>query len=412
MEIVNKTVLPNGIRVITEHIESVRSAAVGIWVKTGSRNETHAQSGITHFIEHMLFKGTENRTAFELAHTIESAGGYLNAFTSTEYTCYYVRCLDTELKNSLSVLADMIRHPLFPSEEIEKEKKVVIEEMKMYRDNPDDYLSEEFVTKLFSPHPLGRPIIGYEDTVNSFKRDNLMEYMSDQYRGPELIVAASGNVRHQDLVEIAESLLGEITKKPSETDVIPVSNSPSPKLTFTLTKDIEQTHFLLGRKAISISDENRYKLLLLNNLLSGGMSARLHQNIREKYGYCYSIHAFSQSFSDSGMFGVYTGTDASYLDHVRDLIKIEFDKLGQDKVSDKELGDAKRQLKGKLLLAQESMNNRMMRLGKNEIYFNTYVTMDELVSNIDAVTASEVQSYAGEFLNLDHFNEGILKPEE
>ena len=201
VEYVTKTTLPNGLRIVTESIGSVKTISVGIWVKTGSRNEKKELAGVTHFLEHMLFKGTKKRTAFEIAQSMESVGGYLNAFTSSEYTCYYARCVDEQLSRALDVLSDMVLHPSFPEKEIEKEKKVVIEEMKMYRDSPDDYLFEAFTTKMFQNHALGRPILGFEDTVSAFTRQNLYDYMKDRYRPDNLLVAVAGNVNHEEVVE-------------------------------------------------------------------------------------------------------------------------------------------------------------------------------------------------------------------
>ena len=408
-EEVKKTLLPNGLRVVSETIDNVRSVAVGIWVQTGSRHEISDEAGITHFLEHMLFKGTKSRNSFDIASSIEAAGGYLNAFTSAEYTAYYARCLDTELETSLDVLSDMVMNSTFPAEEVEKEKKVVIEEMKMYRDSPDDYVFEEFSNQLFKGHSLGRPIIGFEKTVNSFSRDDLYTYMANRYTPSNLLVCVSGNVDHDKLVELAQKYLGERkTADPRENGDIMNEYRPEKRV---LTKAIEQTHYIYGRRGLSHNDDDRYQLLLVNTVLSGGMSARLHQNIREKYGYCYSINSFAQSFVDSGIFGVYVGTDEEYIDHVKNLIRQEFNRLIETKVSEKELGQAKTQLKGKLLLSQESMNSRMNRAAKSEIYYKRHITLDEMVKNIDAVSAEEIQKFSETFFNDELFSETILKPE-
>lgn len=409
IDFVEKTVLDNGLKVVTEKVDSVKSVSVGIWVKTGSRNETEKQAGITHFLEHMLFKGTETRTSYDIAMSMESVGGYLNAFTSSEYTCYYSRCLNTKFEQAMDVLSDMVLHPSFPEEEIEKEKKVVIEEMKMYRDSPDDYLFEEFSNKLFEGHPLGRPIIGFEETVSAFDRQDLYDYMDERYQPWNLLVAVAGNAEHQEVVQLVSKYFGGVQAKGEDQE-----NPELPEYRVseqTLSKDIEQTHLILGRRGLDFDHDDKYRLLLANTVLGGGMSSRLHQNVREKYGYCYSINTFNQSYQDTGIFGVYVGTDRDYVKHVRNLIETELEKLQQNLIPEKELSEAKAQLKGKLMLSLESMSNRMSRLAKSELYFNRFVTLDELVDHIDNVKADEVQDFAQDFFDKGQFSEAILLPE-
>jgi len=406
---VNKTVLPGGLKVVTEHIKSVKSVTVGIWVKTGSRDEKEEQAGITHFLEHMLFKGTSKRTAYDIALSMEAVGGYLNAFTSTEYTCYYARCLDTQMGRALDVLTDMLGNSTFPKEEIEKEKKVVIEEMKMYRDSPDDYIFEEFSSQVFKNHPIGRPIIGYENTVSDFTRENLLDYISSRYQAPNLLVAVAGNVNHEEVVKLVQ----EHVNVDNSGDLINIDQpmtdyQPDSKV---LTKQIEQTHMIIGRRGLDFDHTDKYTLLLANTVLGGGMSSRLHQNIREKFGYCYSIGTFNQSYTDSGLFGVYIGTDKEYVDHVRELIGKEFEQIRTELVPAKELHEAKSQLKGKLLLSQESMSNRMTRLAKSELYFNRFVTLDELVDNIDQVSAEDIRTFSESFFDKNLYSETLLLPE-
>lgn len=414
IESVERSTFGNGVQVLTEHIPSVRSISIGIWVKTGSRNESAAQAGVTHFLEHMVFKGTEKRSPYQIAASLEMLGGHLNAFTGSEYTCYYARCLDTHLPVALDVLSDMVNNSQFPDGEIAKEKKVIIEEMKMYRDSPDDYVFEEFSNLAFGSHPLGRPIIGYEDTVNAVDRQSLFDYVDRRYFPANLIVATAGNVTHAQVLEVLETFFrGRVAANPT-TDA-PTAEPPLEPITAgerrVLTKPIEQTHYIIGRRSLATADPLRYPLLIMNTVLSGGMSARLHQNIREKYGYCYSVNSFLQSYHDTGLFGVYVGTDKEYLDHVRELIMVEFRRLQDEQLTDQELFEAKSQLKGKLLLAQESMSNRMTRLAKSELYYGRYVPLDELVKEIDSVTAESVQNFAAQFLNSESFVETILQPE-
>lgn len=405
-----KTTLPNGLQVVTEEIDSVKSVTVGIWVKTGSRNETDKQAGITHFLEHMLFKGTENRSSYDIALSMESVGGYLNAFTSTEYTCYYSRCLDTKLPVALDVLTDMVRNSTFPEEEMEKEKKVVLEEMKMYRDSPEDVLFEEFSRQTFNHHPIGRPVIGFEETVSSFSRDDLYNYINDRYKPSNLIVAVAGNADHDEVVK----LVSESLNMNSSGEVEPLNQPLTEYSTFSkkISKSIEQTHMISGRRGLYYDHKDKYMLLLANTVLGGGMSSRLHQNIREKYGYCYSIGTFNQSYTDSGLFGVYIGTDREYVDHVRELINKEFELIREQPVPDQELAEAKAQLKGKLMLSQESTSNRMTRLAKSQIYFDRFVTLDELVENINSVTKEDLRNFTESFFDPEIFSETVLLPEK
>lgn len=406
---VRKTVLDNGLKVVTENIESVRSISVGIWVKTGSRNEDDSLAGITHFLEHMLFKGTEKRSAYEIVQSMESVGGYLNAFTSTEYTCYYARCLDTKLETAMDILSDMVRNSQFPEEELEKEKKVVIEEMKMYRDSPEDVVFEEFSGEVFRNHPIGRPILGYEETVSAFNRQNLFDYVQERYQPDNLLIAVAGNVDHEEVVKLAMNHLNQTKSNSTENKEQPLL--PYEKFKKEITKPIEQTHMVTGRRALNYDHPDKYLLLLANTILGGGMSSRLHQNIREKYGYCYSIGPFNQSYTDSGLYGVYVGTDKDYVEHVRKLIAAEFNRMQEETVGDQELSEAKAQLKGKLLLSQESTSNRMTRLAKSELYFNRFVTLDELVENIDAVNAEKLRTFSESFYDPEIYSETVLLPE-
>ncbi len=404
-----KTRLLNGLTVVTEKVEGVKSVSVGIWAKTGSRNEKDSQAGVTHFLEHMLFKGTESRSSYDIALSMESVGGYLNAFTSSEYTCYYSRCLDTQLERALDVLSDMVLHPSFPEDEIEKEKKVVIEEMKMYRDSPSDYLFENFSGHVFDGHPLGRPVIGYEETVSNFTRQDLYDYMADRYQPENLLISVAGNINHEEVVQKVEEFFVDVAQQEGADYDPPLS--PYKPGTQKLRKAIEQTHLILGRRGLNYNHDDKYKLLLVNAILGGGMSSRLHQNVREQYGYCYTISSFNQSYRDTGLYGVYVGTDEEYVDHVEEIIFKELDRLRTEYVPQKELEEAKAQLKGKLLLSLESMSNRMRRLAKSEIYFDRFINLDELISNIDAVEADEIQEFAGDFFEQNTFSKAILLPE-
>jgi predicted Zn-dependent peptidase len=407
---IRKTVLPNGLKIVTENIPGIMSISAGIWVKSGSRHESEEQAGITHFLEHMMFKGTKERSAYDIAQSMESVGGYLNAFTSTEYTCYFARCLDTKLDRAIDVLSDMVRNSQFPEEELEKEKKVVLEEMKMYKDSPDDYIFELFSTHAFKDHPIGRPIIGYEQTVSAFTRQDLFNYIADRYRPDNLLVAVAGHVDHDEVVRAITEKLPLESGEPTVNIAQPLT--PYEKVSIEESRVIEQTHMVMGKRALNFDHPDKYLLLLANTVLGGGMSSRLHQNIREKYGYCYAIGTFNQSYTDSGLFGVYIGTDKDYVEHVRKLIGKEFERIQNEKVGEKELSEAKSQLKGKLLLSQENTSNRMTRLAKSELYFNRFVSLDELVENIDGVTGDDLLNFSQSFFQADHFSEALLLPEK
>ncbi len=409
VDFTDKTTLDNGLTVLTEKIESVKSVSAGIWVKTGSRNEKKEQAGVTHFLEHMLFKGTEIRSSYEIALSMESVGGYLNAFTSSEYTCYYARSISSQLPKALDVLSDMLLNPAFPEDEMEKEKKVVIEEMKMYRDSPRDYLFEEFNSQIFEGDALGRPVIGFEDTVNGFERQNLYDYMEDRYQPWNLLVAVAGDVNHDETVKLVEEHFNGVNGQQKNGQQESLSSyKPGSQ---TLSKSIEQTHFILGKRGLSYDDEDKYRLLLTNSILGGGMSSRLHQNVREKYGYCYTIGSFNQSFSDTGLYGIYTGTDIEYVEHVEELVKKELKRLQDESVPQKELDEAKAQLKGNMLLSLENTSNRMQRLAKSELYYDRFISIEELTENIDAVSAEDIQEFARAFFGEGQFSKAILKPE-
>jgi predicted Zn-dependent peptidase len=395
--------------IVTEKIESVKSVSTGIWAKTGSRNETDKQAGVTHFLEHMLFKGTESRSSYDIALSMESVGGYLNAFTSSEYTCYFARCLDTQIERALDVLSDMVLHPSFPEEEMVKEKKVVIEEMKMYRDSPSDYLFEHFSNSIFEGHPLGRSILGTEETVSSLQRTDLYDYMNDRYQPDNLLIAAAGNVDHDEIIRMVKAFFSGI--KPQKGSTYDPALTPYKRQQQTLQKAIEQTHLILGRRSLNFNHDDKYKLLLTDTILGGGMSSRLHQNVREKYGYCYTISTFNKSYMDTGFYGVYVGTDSEYVDHVEELIFDELQRLQNEPVPQKEFEEAKAQLKGKLMLMLENTSNRMQRLAKSEIYYNRFMTIDELITDIEAVKADEVRNFAVEFFEESQFSKAVLFPE-
>ncbi len=408
LPVFRKTRLPNGVRVISETIPSVRSVSVGVWVFTGSRDEAVDESGISHFIEHMVFKGTERRRMFHIAQRMESVGGYLNAFTSKEYTCYYARALDEHLARSIDVVCDLILQPSFPVKDLEKEKDVVLEEMKMYEDAPEDYVFDIFDGVIYKDHGLGRPIIGFPETVKAFTREQLLSYLNSHYTTDRIVLAVAGNADHDEVVKAAERIFHGATRDEGSAYRSPVNGYYPAEL--VAERPMQQAHLVLGTRSYDVHHPKRTTLSVLNTLLGGGMSSRLNQNIREKYGFCYNVYSFMNMHGDAGDFGVYMGTDASKIDRAKKLIFRELDKLVDKPVSQRTLNQAKNQVKGSIMLGLESMSNRMMRIGRQELYFERYLSLDEIIAEIDRVCAEDVQQVAEELFRPDQFSTTVLLP--
>jgi predicted Zn-dependent peptidase len=404
----DKTTLPNGLRIVTEAIPSVRSVSVGVWVYTGSRDESEAEAGISHFIEHMVFKGTERRRMDQIARRLESVGGYLNAFTTKEYTCYYARALDEHLDRAIDVTCDLILRPTFPEKELDKEKDVVIEEIKMYEDLPEDLIFDRYEAVVYKNCTLARPIIGDPDSVRSFTRDQLQEYVDARYTPARTIISVAGNIDHNRVVQYVRKAFEGVDRANRE-HPMPVVNGYAPG-DLIEPRPIQQAHLVLGRRAFSIMDERRSVLNVLNTILGSGMSSRLNQNIREKYGFCYSIYSFVNMQSDTGDFGVYMGTDSKKIPRATKLILREMDRLAQVPISPRLLHQAVSQVKGSLMLGLESMSNRMMRLGKQELYFGRNFSLDEIIASVEAVTAAQVQDLAQTLFAPDSFSTIALTP--
>ena len=405
---VQRTVLDSGVRVLTETVPSVGSVAVGAWVDAGSRDETDAEGGITHFIEHMVFKGTRRRRGYLINQRMESVGGYLNAFTTKEHTCFYARGLKEHLGRGLETVLDLVTEPTLPPKEIEKEKDVVVEEIKMYEDAPEDHVFDHYEAALYPGHPLGRPVIGTPESVRSFSRDDLEAYIGRHYVPNRLVVSVAGNVRHAEAVRHVERLLEGFERRPVEARRAPADGyAPSDVV---VERPIQQAHLVVGTRAFGARDERRTTLSVLNTILGGGMSSRLNQNIREKYGWCYSVYSFVNVQTDSGDLGVYIGTDASRVDRSRALIERELAKLAEAPVSDRMLTRAKHQLKGSIVLGLESTTNRMQRLGRVELTYGRVVPIDEVVAEIDAVTAEGVREVAEELFAPGRLSSAVLLP--
>ncbi|MEX2115528.1 MAG: pitrilysin family protein [Bacteroidota bacterium] len=403
-----KTTLPNGLRVVTEKISHVRSASVGVWVDVGSRDEDPSLNGITHFIEHMVFKGTKKRSLREISRSIESVGGYMNAFTSKEHTCFYARVLDEHARLALDVLSDLTLNALFPEKDVEKEKGVVIEELRNAEDDPDDIIHDYFEKSLYGSHPMGFPVIGTENNLRSFHRNDLLKYRKKHYVPGGMVIAAAGNIEHDEVVDLAGSLfpLGvgkseqRVRKKPM--------GRPGQKV--EIEKPIQQAHVCMGTVAFSIRSKQRYPMMVLNTLLGDGMSSRLFQNIRERYGFAYSVYSFVSLQSDTGSFGVYVGTDKTHVDASMELVVKELEGLKKKPVFASELRRTKEQLKGSMMLSLESIPSRMMRLGSSELYFNELSPLDSIIRRIDAVTPDEIQALASNLFKAEDFSRIVFLP--
>ncbi|MGE5552758.1 MAG: M16 family metallopeptidase [Betaproteobacteria bacterium] len=390
-----KTVLENGLRVVTEYLPHVRSVAMGFWFGVGARHEDARSNGLSHLIEHLIFKGTEKRSARQIAEEFDSTGGQLNAYTSKEYTCYYARVLDKHLPRATEVLADMILHSRFAEEDLEKEKGVVQEEIKMYEDSPDEMVHDLFTQAILDGHPLGRTILGTARTVASFTREDLLAYRHRHYTPDNLVVAAAGHVEHEAVVAEVERHFREFSGRRVGDGEHQWTAKPRPVLR---PKDTEQVHLCLGVEGLRRNDDRKYALFTLDVILGGGMSSRLFQELREERGLVYSTYSYHVCYQETGVFGIYAGTSPQNADQVVELVQQEFARLLADGVGEEELQRAKEQLKGSLVLSLESTASRMSRIAKSELFDERYDTPDELVAKVDAVTAEDVDALARELL--------------
>lgn len=404
-----KTILSNGIRLVTEEIPYVRSVSVGVWVNAGSRDEHSSNNGISHFLEHMVFKGTKRYSAQQIARSLEKVGGYLNAFTTKEQTCFYARVLDAHLTEAVDVISDLVQYPVFRSKDVEKEKLVVLEEMKNIEDDPDDLIHDYVDQAVYADHPLGFPIIGTAENVRAFSGKLAEEYLHAHYISGQIVVAAAGNVKHERLAELVEKLFG--TQRRSSHRPRRVSGPRKARaIQRVYEKPINQAHICLGTLGYSVKDSSRYPLLVLNTLLGEGMSSRLFQNIREKYGFAYNVYSFANLMSDTGNFGAYIATDKNKVDESIALIHREFEKVASKPVSSAELKRAKAQLKGSMMLSLESMSNRMMRLGSGEIFFGEHIPLDEILRKIESIAAEDVVQVAKDLLPTENFSTIVITP--
>jgi predicted Zn-dependent peptidase len=392
---VSRTSLPNGIRVITETVPHVRSVSIGVWIGTGARRETVKTNGISHFIEHMLFKGTTNRSAEEIAREADSTGGNLDAYTAKELVSYNIKVLDEHLPIAFDILADLVLHPKFDEADIEKEKGVILEELKMEVDNPEYLVHETFFSKFWKNHALGRSILGTKATIGSFNHEMVREYYDEVYSSSNIVITAAGRVAHSAIVELALTYFGSLPSRPAApADPVPHSQPP---LILKNKRSLEQTHLCMGVPAYPIADERRYGTYLLSTILGGGMSSRLFQNVREKHGLAYSVFSELNLYRDSGCLAVYAGTSEESVKKVIAMVVDEFRQLCNEIVPAEELRRAKDHLKGSLALSLESTSARMSNLARQELFFGRFQTVDEMMEGIEQVTADNIQAIACDF---------------
>ena len=395
MSRIRKSILDNGVSVITEKMADVESASLGVWVKTGSRHESERTSGISHFIEHMLFKGTPKRSALDVAKEIESVGGILNAFTGREYTCFYSKVLADNLPIAIDLLSDIFLNSLFDPEELKKEKKVVLQEIKMVEDTPDDLVHDLFSETFWKDQPMGRPILGKRSTLKGLTRRDIKTYMARRYRADSVFITATGNVNHNALVGALSSTFGKIKARAE-------ANPPkAPVVTRgvkLVKRDLEQVHLCMGVSVPPMTDSKRFRLYLINTMLGSGMSSRLFQEIREKRGLAYSVYSYLNLCKDTGSLIVYAGTSRESFSEVVEVVLNEFEKLA-DELTSEQLQHTKDQLKGGIVLALETTDARMMKIAKDEIYFGKSMPIKKLVKEVDRVRVEDVKESVRELLN-------------
>lgn len=392
MENVNKDVLDNGLTVLTERMPQVRSVSMGVWVKTGSRSESPELNGVAHFVEHLLFKGTRRRTAEEIAREVDSIGGHLDAFTGKETACYSAKVLDDHLPLAFDILSDLVLHPRFDPDEMERERRVVLEEIKMEEDTPDDLVCEIFTQNFWRNQPLGRPILGTARSVGRLDRDRVAGYFREHYAPDQLVVSAAGHLNHPDILDLASRHFGHLERRPDGRALAPAK--PCNPISLRTKKELEQAHICLGVPGCALTDRNRFAFYLLSTILGAGMSSRLFQNIREKQGLAYAIYSGLSAFRDTGCLSVYAGTSLENAGRVVGSIVREFRDLKEHRVKEEELRRAKDHLKGSLLLSLESSSSRMANLARQELYFGDYTPPRETILDIGRVSADQVQALA------------------
>jgi predicted Zn-dependent peptidase len=400
------TTLPNGLPVITETMSHVRSVAVGVWIGSGSRRETPEQNGISHFLEHMVFQGTADYTAEDIARDVDSLGGNLDAYTAKEHVCFNTKVLDEHLPKVFDILADLALHPRFREEDVAKEQKVILEEIKMEGDSPEYLVHDLFCRSYWANHSLGRPILGTPETVRTFSSESVRDYHRSVYTPSNIVITAAGNVEHASLLELAEQEFGSLPAAPRQgTPTMPV---PRPHIQLKDKDSLEQVQLCLGAPTCKVDDERRYAAYLLNAILGGGMSSRLFQNIREKHGLAYSVYSDLNLYHDTGALMVGAATSVDKIEQLLALTMQEFRQLKNEPIASDELRRAKDQLKGSLMLSLESTSSRMANLARQHLYFGRFFDLDEILESIEVVTLDELQAVARDAFQSDRLALTIL----
>lgn len=402
-----KHILGNGVRVLLEEIPHVHSASVGFWWDTGSRSEVSERAGISHLIEHMMFKGTKRRSALQIAQALEDSGGSLNAFTDKEQTCYYARVLDSKVELAIDVLTDMLLHSVMDPDELRREKQVIVEEIKMYEDTPDELVQDLFTRAFWGDHPLGRAIVGTRSTVRGTTREAIFDYMEQFYTPDRLVVSIAGKFDSKRVLDQLESTVGRIARKPTPLGTRPPVPQQAIKVKY---KDIEQAHLCIGTRGARITDADRFPMSVIDAILGGGMSSRLFQEIREKRGMAYTISSYQILYREAGIFGVYAGTSPKNAEQVVALVREETEKLKAGQVSEEELSRAKEQLAGSMLLSLETPRNRMSRMARNELYYGRIVAPQEILDQIHAVTLGDLRRVAREIFRAETTTTTLVGP--
>jgi predicted Zn-dependent peptidase len=403
---IHRQVLPNGLTIISEEMKHIRSVSIGIWIKTGSRDEAAERNGLSHFIEHMVFKGTRNRSAEAIARQVDSIGGNLDAFTAKECVCFNVKVLDEHLPIALDVLSDLVLNPVFAVEDIVRERRVILEEIKMDEDNPDYLVHEIFTQNFWKDHPLGKPILGTKETVRGFEQPVVLDLYRQRFVPGNLIVAAAGNLNHERFVELVNQHFSSMT--PGKNGLHSLPPKIVPKITLRNKKSLEQVQICVGVPSHPIAHEKRFASYILNTLLGGGMSSRLFQNIRERQGLAYAIYSDLNPYRDTGCLSIYAGTSRESAAKVVQSIVSEFKKLKSEAVPEEELRRSKDQLKGSLMLSLESSTARMSNLARQDMYFDRFYGMDELIERIEAVTVEDLQEMANDFFRTESIAVTVL----
>ncbi len=408
MTIYNKTILDNGISVVSEKTNFTKSVCLGVWVGVGSRYENLKNNGISHFLEHMVFKGSKKRSSFKIAKFLESVGGSLNAFTGKEFTCYFAHVLSKDISLAMDIVSDILVNPRFDESDIDNERNVVIEEINSTLDSPEELIHEYFQENIFYKHPLGYSILGKLNNIKSFNNKIIRDYWGKNYISNRIVVAVSGDIDHKNLVKLVEKYLSVPDK--NNTVKFKRKIGKGNNKTTLVKKGIKQAHICMGNIGVSYYKKIKYTLMILITLLGGGMSSRLFQIVREKHALAYSVYSFAEFLSDSGMFGVYMGTDKEKVDDAIVLVKKEFNKLRNKKISKRELNRIKSQLTGNLILSLENVSSQMTRLAKMELYLCKYYSLDKVLSEINSVTSEDVLALSNKILDEKDLKISVLKP--